>query len=61
MDVQTRPVMTPAQSERNELQVQWLIAALRVRPSEFLLDERSLRVGKTCPTCGAKWGAHETR
>jgi hypothetical protein len=55
VSVSSKP--TPEQRQRDEMQIQWLINALRRQsePREFRLDEGSLRIGSACPACGAIW------
>lgn len=49
MIVSKLPQMTPEQVKRQDLQVQWLISALRRtnEPRPYKLDERSLCIGRT--------------
>ena len=51
------PQPTPEQRRRDELQVQWLISALRRlnEPRPHDIDENTLAIGRHCPTCGAAW------
>ena len=59
MIISTLPQMTPEQARRQELQVQWLISALRrmTEPHQYLHDERTSAVHDSCPMCGAAFPA----
>lgn len=48
MIVQKLPQMTPEQQRRQDLQVQWLISALRRtnEPRPYKLDEKTLCLGR---------------
>lgn len=57
MIVEKTPQMTPEQVRRNQLQIDWLISALRrasERRGNDAIQEPSLSIRRRCPTCGAE-------